>query len=566
MRVPALTLALPLLISGCPTRDQIQQPGIDNTIAITAPTTTTYTNASVTITVSTLRPATDPIDILAGAMTVGHIDPPETSLQWDTTTVPENTYAVTAQTNMNGRTITSAPVTVVVDRTAPTLTLTPAPGAAAVVFALPVQAVSSEPLMPSTLPQTFVSLQDASGNAVATSLTMSSTDNATTVTVNILDKGSIVLPKTFTATVNAAGVTDRAGNPLVAPSAPWTWTVPDWIKLAPFQGYSQPLLAVGSDLHPAVLYSICMTTPAGCAQHLHIAINPGQGWVDLGEPAPGVLAGGASFALDAQNHPFVVTTGLSAAGDFQVLFFAWTGTSWDAATFVPLTIPAPGNVDATAVRIDSTGSPVVAYRVNIPSPTAPTASDINVVRWTGSAWDSQFGAAGLSGMQPFDFLLDDQDQPIIATTTPVNGVTVWSGSAWLKRDLASALAPSAAIDATGAPMMVNGTWRISHLTGGTWLPTIPTAIIVGSSAKNPRITATPDRQPVVTWVEPTPTPGKIGLARWNGGQAWNQSTGMFNSGGSASPNDTPSIAVDATGSIWVAWIENNTTYVWMTNY
>ena len=563
MRIPTFIFVAALLFTGCPTRDQIQQTGPDNTIGIVAPTTTTYTKASVTITVATLRPPTDSIVILAGTTTVGTIDPSETTFQWDTTTVPEGTYAVTAQTTMNGRTITSSPVTIVVDRTAPSLTLTPTPGATEVVFALPIRAVSSEPLILSTVSQTFVSLEDSTGTAVPSTLTMANTDTETTVTVNITSKQSIALPKTFTATVNAAGVTDRAGNALVSPATPWTWTVPDWIKLAPFTGNSPPLLAVGSDLHPAVLYTICTFSTNGCAPHLHIAINTGQGWNDLGEPGANVPSAGASFVLDSQNHPFVVTAGQSSGGIAQVIFYSWTGSSWDGASYPPIDVPAAAGyyVDATAVRLDPAGNPVVAYRAN-----TTTTSDVYVARWTGSAWDSGYGGAGLSGMQPFDFLLDDQARPIVATVTPVNGVTAWEGSAWVKHDLAGTLAPSAAIDATGAPMIVNGNWRIAHLTGGTWLPTVPSAIAVGPSAKNPHIAATPDRQPVVTWLEPTPTPGKIGLARWNGGQLWNQSAGMFNSGGTNSPNDTPAIAVDSTGSVWLAWLEYNTTYVWMSNY
>jgi hypothetical protein len=568
MRISTFIFVAALFLAGCPRRDQVEQteggvPPPDNTIAIVAPTTTTYTNASVTITVSTLQPPTDSITILAGDAMVGQIDPPQTSFQWDTTTIPENTYAVTAQTMTNGKTITSLPVTIVVDRTAPTLTLTPTPGASDVVFALPIRAVSSEPLILSTVTQTFASVEDSTGAPVPTSLTMSNSDTATTVTVNITNKRGMALPKTFTATVNAAGVTDRAGNALVAPTTPWTWTVPDWIKLAPFMGNSPPLLAVGSDLHPAVLYTICTFTTNGCAPHLHIAINNGQGWADLGEPAANVSSTGASFALDAQNHPFVVATGQTAGGVAQVIFYSWTGSSWDSTSYPSVDVPAAAGyyVDATAVRLDPAGNPVVAYRAN-----TTTTSDVYVVRWTGTAWDLSYGGAGLSGMQPFDFLLDTQARPMIATAAPVNGVTAWEGAAWVKHEFSGAPTASAAIDASGAPMMVNGSWRITHLTGGTWLPTVPTAITVGSSAKNPRIAATPDRQPVVTWFEPTPAPGKIGLARWYGGQLWDQSAGMFNSGGPNSPNDTAAIAVDSTGSVWLAWLETNTTYVWMSNY
>src|SRR4029079_5182089 len=106
-------------------------------------------------------------------------------------------------------------------------------------------------------------------------------------------------------------------------------------------------------------------------------------------------------------------------------------------------------------------------------------------------------------------VLDEQDEPMLATTIPVNGITEWSGTAWTKRDLAGAQAPFAVLDSTGAPMMVTTTWRITHMTGGTWLPTVPTPVPVGTAARYARITGTPDRQPVVAWQETTPAPGRI---------------------------------------------------------
>src|SRR5204863_3390113 len=113
------------------------------------------------------------------------------------------------------------------------------------------------------------------------------------------------------------------------------------------------------------------------------------------------------------------------------------------------------------------------------------------------------------------------------------------------------------------PMMLTTQWRVTHFTGGAWLPTVPTPVVVGSSARFPHITATPDRQPVVAWQEPTPSPGRVGVARWTGSQ-WDERGGLVNGSGTFSPNDAaPFLAVDPRGSIWLAWTEYQTTYVWM---
>lgn len=550
-------------LAGCPTRDQISNPdGGENGITITAPASPTYTKGSITITVSTTQPASGPISIVAGDTTVGTINPPQSSFPWDTTGVDEGEYSVTARMTTPSGTTTSNAVTIVVDRTAPTIAqngLTPAPNATNVMLAAPLSITFSEPVLHSSVTNSFVSLE---AGQTTLSTTVSVNSEGTVATVTIGSHAGLTLPQTFSGSLGTA-VTDRAGNQFVPPGpGSWQWTVPDWVKLAPFDTNGPPVLVVGSDFHPAILYTICTFNPAGCLPHLHVAVNVGQGWNDLGEPATDVPSTGASLTLDSQNRPIVATTASTGTGA-RVVLFSWTGSAWDSSSFTPIDVPSTAGyyVDATGLRLDSTGNPVVAYRAN-----TATSSDVYVARWTGSGWDSRFGGAGLSGMLPFDFILDDQDQPIIGTTSPVNGVTTWTENAWTKRDVAGAQTPFVGLDSVMAPMMVTTSWRITHFTGGTWLPTVPTPVPVGTSARNARIAATPDRQPVVAWQEPTPSPGHVGVARWTGSQ-WDVRGGLVNSGGPNSPNDgAPAVAVDARGSIWVAWSENNTSYVWMSNY
>ena len=152
MRAIALLFASAVLLTGCPTRNQLQgvtdgdtndgDGSAPNTVSITSPTATiTYTNGSVSIVVTTQESTTSPISIVASGTTtttVGTVTAPQTSLSWNTTTVPEGTYSVTALLTSNGKTETSNAVTIVVDRTAPQVvvsSLVPAPGASNVVLA-----------------------------------------------------------------------------------------------------------------------------------------------------------------------------------------------------------------------------------------------------------------------------------------------------------------------------------------------------------------------------------------------------------------------------------------------
>lgn len=553
-----------LLAAGCPTRDQLSNidGGGGIGIAIIFPSTTTYTNGLVAIEVSVMPPKAATISVVAGSMTLGTITPPETTFTWDTASVGEGSYQVTAQVTVNSKTVMSNPVTIVVDRTPPTVApngLSPTPLATDVAIAAPLSVTFSEPVLPATVTNAFVSVQ---AGQTPLSATVSLNADGTVATVKLARDPTLALPQTFTVTFGS-GVTDLAGNAFVPPSS-WGWTVPVWVKLAPFNSSSPPILAVGSNFHPTILYTVCVATMNGCGAHLHIAVNGGQGWNDLGEPSSDLTAAGASFTLNQQNNPVVSAPAQGSAGA-QVRIYSWNGAAWDGASIAPIDVPNAAGyyVDATAIRLDSTGNPFVAYRANTPS-----SSDVYVARWTGSQWDSSFGGAGVpgTGTAGFDFLVDDQGQPIVATTVPVNGVTTWNNGTWTKRDLAGAQAPFAAIDAGGAPMMLTTQWRVTHFTGGAWLPTVPLPVVVGSSARFSHLTATPDRQPVVAWQEPTPSSGGVAVARWTGSQ-WDERGGLVNGSGTSSPSDSPpSVAVDPRGSIWLAWLEYQTSYVWMSNY
>jgi hypothetical protein len=588
--------ALPLLLStllllGCPIRDQDRSPGgggmpggsggaggmqAPNTVSITSPTATVYTNASVTIAIGTSQPTTSTVTLVAagpdGSQTIGTVTAPQTSLVWNTTGAGEGTYSVTAELTTNGNVVSSNTTTIVVDRTPPKVvvsSLVPAPGASNVVLVAPIEVPFSEPILLSTISASAIPIQTASGTTLPTTLTLSS--DGTTATIDITSDKGISLNQAFTGSF-AKTITDLAGNGLLEPSTTWSWIVPVWIKYAPLDSRSLPVVAVGTNFQPIVGYTVCGVGNSGdaCPPVLHIAVSDGQAWNDLGTPGGGGSSNNTAIFVDAQDHPNVAWGSSTSGGVGEVLFASWDGTAWQTSIYPPIMLAtsATSDVNALALAIDSMGRPVVAYRGEIYTPAAKT--DIYVAAWTGSTWNTTFGAVGDPTSNTIDLLLNNQDVPIVTAVNSDNssGAFLWSGTSWAFTAGAQATNAAGALDTNGNPVMLNSTtatsWLPEHLTNSAWLPLVATAVPSSSMAGSPSLTNITDRLPVVAWYEPAVSPQSMALARWSG-TAWDTRAGSANAGGFPN-NQPPALLVDGRNDIWIGWTEGTQINVWMSNY
>src|SRR5262249_8204408 len=143
-----------------------------------------------------------------------------------------------------------APVTVVVDRTPPTIVArTPGSGETNVSADEPITVQLSEPLAAASVTPTSVSV--ASGGVPVPATTALSADGKT---LAVTLQGARGFPSVLTATLGA-GLTDRAGNSI--PSQSWSWTLPDWVALGdPLPASSgDPVLAIDGSGRIVVAYT-----------------------------------------------------------------------------------------------------------------------------------------------------------------------------------------------------------------------------------------------------------------------------------------------------------------------
>ena len=597
-RTRALTLLSVLLLAGCPTRpdDGVQvvgpktpEPtadgatdtgtpkgttpatdagattGMTASIRITSPASNISTNGNIAIAVavdSGVAPATVQLTVDGTALTTLSAPAPY-HYSWDTSSVADGQHTLVAQATVNGQLIASSPVIVIVDRTAPTIASTvPATGAANVVLRAPIAVKFSEPILASSFTASSISLQ-AGGALIPTTTTLAS--DGLRATIAISDFSSLALPATFSVTL-APTITDQVGNAIKAPSAGWSWSVPDWIKYASVASTTLPALAVGPNFQPTLAYTRCLTAvgASSCADDLFVAASDGQAWNSLGQvPA---LTGPGSLDLNAAGRPVVAGVGVAGGSPLPSLLLAsWNGSSWDSS-ISPLGIDTTYVFTASpSVRLDSAGRPVVAWKDAVTA----NEADIGVARWTGTAWDKSFGKFGLTNANLYDLILDDAGNPVVGFNTigtlvslPSSSFRAWNGTTWTSSASLLLGEPFVAIDQALNPTMI-AEWNVEQYSNGSWLAAISTTIPAGDSSGSQRITAGADHQPVVAWTNTASTP-KVGLARWTGTQ-WNARAGLFSANGFVT-SEAPGLLVDARGSVWVFWREGGVANVWMSNY
>jgi len=308
--------------------------GTQLSIAITAPIGTLYTSGPVSISVALRGGTAERVQLFKGAVELATLSPPYT-YTWETAAEPEGSYTLTARATQSGRTVSSEPVTIIVDRTnLQVASRSPVPGATNVDSSRPIQVVFSKPVQARTVSDTTVSFA-VSGVLAEKTLSLSSDGKTLTIT----PKTKPPLPTTVSIGLSS-GILDSAGNALVVPSTPWNFELPQWYALG------GPLNAVGGN----------------------------------------TLLKDTAMVLDSQNNPVVAwSEELTPGGRASIFVHRWDGDAFKAIGGALNGTPS-GSAYKPALAIDGSGNPVVAWQES-----DGFNENIYVKRWTGTSWQSVGG-------------------------------------------------------------------------------------------------------------------------------------------------------------------------------
>jgi hypothetical protein len=305
--------------------------GTQLSIAITAPTGTVYTSGEVAISVTLQGGTPERVQLFKGPVELATLSPPYT-YTWNTVAEPEGSYTLTARATRSGRTFSSEPVTIIVDRTnLQVASRSPMPGATNVDYSRPIQVVFSKPVQARTVSDTTVSFAVA-GVLAEKTLSLSSDGKTLTIT----PKTKPPLPTTVSIGLSS-GILDSAGNALVVPSTPWNFELPQWYALG------GPLHAVGGN----------------------------------------TLLKDTAMVLDSQSNPVVAwSEQLTAGGRASIFVYRWDGNAFKAIGGALNGTPN-GSAYKPALALDGSGNPVVAWQES-----DGFNENIYVKRWTGTSWQS----------------------------------------------------------------------------------------------------------------------------------------------------------------------------------
>jgi hypothetical protein len=553
--------------------------GGSGSIFISSPVGTVYVNAKVVIQVGFASGATVPasVDLLTDSSStpLASIGAPF-SFTWDTTNNPEGRYSITARATFGTGVATSAPVTVIVDRTPPTLvSRVPQPNATDVDLTAPIVVTASEALLASTVTTSTVQLA-ISGNPIASKTSLS--EDGTTITVSLSQRRSIQLPATIQELLPGT-ITDLAGNALAQSS--WTWSAPFWLKFGSVQGGS-PDIALDSKANLVISTAV---QRANLDNQIVVARHvSGQVWdKSFGSPqgpeGSSYVTGPAAVTVGDDDKPILAWPefqGANSGRPTDIHVAKWTGSAWDTS-FGELSAPGVGTSTGRArLARAAAGQFFVAWE---------GGGQVSVARWTGTSWDFSYGSTGESGAGSPTLRLTATGLPDVTWTNGSGGgLSRWTGTAWVSKTFPnSGPVVGLAFDSFKRPLVTITDANINtpniyvcsyDETLNNFPPSAP-QVLTGQAPNDAQIAVDNDGMILLAWRDGDSDPRKVHLARFDPSMptsTWDTSFGTLSVvSGSGARAQHPALIVTPDGVPVIAWDEsdsysNPSTFIWKSNH
>ncbi|WP_158626629.1 Ig-like domain-containing protein [Corallococcus interemptor] len=499
------------------------------------------------------------------------------SFTWDTTSEAEGTYQLSIRATRGGAAFISAPRTVIVDRTAPTVaSFLPARDAATVGVHDAIQVTFSEPMNPNSVTESAVGLKTGTGAAIAKSVALSADGKTLTVT----PLSALAAPSTVQVdfTAAASALTDLAGNGVVAAPA-WSFSVPTWLPLGgavSATGGATSAESVILKLDHNDRPILAWVESDGTNKNVYVSRWSGETWTMLGAPLNGLTALGTdaanpTLAIDAYGEPVVAwdeATGSSY--DSTIFIRRWTGMKWESVPsptppsaldrlFEPsLSIGPDNTLSLTVSRYDTASTSILHYRSLQQTPywQQPwTLSKAPYLHNPGNATSTTSGGDVFIASEIYNDHTEHHSITVHKNEDP------YLGSMALGQD---ANTPSIGVDSNGRPWVAweefeatpQSDWKIhwARWEGASW--TNPAAIRTRSTGNtSPSIALAKGGPHVLAWSGIVDSERSIMVSQWIS-SSWQTMDSPLNALTAAgTPATGPSATLNSEALPFIAWTE-----------
>lgn len=292
---------------------------------------------------------------------------PPYSYVWDTRTEDEREYVLTIHAFFGAREAVTPPLTVVVDRTPPSVVeRTPVEGTRNVWLWDPITLRMSEPVLASTVTESSIVVSGMGSASIRKTTTLAADE----MSFEIELESRPTLPSDVTVEVTPA-ITDYAGNPAVRDS--WSFNAPEWSSVPiDFGTPDVQLLGLEAHAHDSIFVTGRPTPGTG----FYVAEWDGARWQSLGGLLGPRTQAGPTLCASDDGNVFVAWSAYNSDGTVLTLYAArWDGTTWletDVAT---------GSYGDLLLACE--GSTVTLMGGYFGPP-----HFIDFWRWDGAAWDA----------------------------------------------------------------------------------------------------------------------------------------------------------------------------------
>lgn len=296
------------------------------------------------------------------------------------------------------------------------------------------------------------------------------------------------------------------------------------------------------------------------------------------------------ISFDAAGTPFVAWAD-DSGGRREIYTRILNGTTWSempagSATGTGLTGGTTGAADHPSLGRSSVGNPFLAYEEQ-----NGADRDIFVRAWNGVAWNALGGDVSADASESLvpSIALGVGENPGVAWQDGADPsrheifYRRWTGALWaglsgsetgtgLSNTVGDSIDPSLAFDAAGNPIVAwaddaNGNWEIyaRRHDGINWVEMAGSATGGGISntpaaSFNPSVEVDATGRVYVAWSETVGGQSEIFARRFNGA-TWEEAGTGAASGGGISRNTgqsfAPNLAVDTAGTLYLAWHDNS---------